>query len=157
MFWEDDTTPPIRIRPPLSTKTHATKIHRSPKTRSRVLSVFPFTDIFFALAIVSRPDEDDIPVVVLLCDENTGEELPTLAEFPEPIRNDDAFAFLFGKGDFETCVGHEVGLRRRYHELVEVGDSIEIGKNESSTAGLFVAGADADQPVLGIVGGTLAT
>jgi hypothetical protein len=76
-----------------------------------------------------------------------------LAEFPEPIRNDDAFAFLFGKGDFETCVGHEVGLRRLYHELVEVGDSIEIGKNESSTAGLFVAGADADQPVLGIVAG----
>ena len=96
------------------------------------------SDYFMVLGVVScEGNDEEIPVIIIVHDEENEEELPRLAQFPAQIKHSDEFVLIVADGDTSMCAGNiDFPANRTYYKRVISGTSIEA--KENGTVGLFV-------------------
>ena len=95
-------------------------------------------DDSMVLGVVTCEGNDkDIPVIIIIHDEENEEELPRLAQFPVQVTHSDEFVLIVAEGDTSMCAGDiPFSVNKTYFKHVISGTSIEA--KQHGTVGLFV-------------------
>ena len=146
--WWGDDIPSVVIRAPTSTDALC-EHYANIKEALEAYLVPRYPTFFFAPVVVTPRDREDIPVLVLLFDVPSKDQLPNVNDLHSQIG--DYFILVIGRGEFGMTAGETQRPKgTKYHATLECGDGIQLKAKEVGTVGLFV---EENEKIVGITAG----
>ena len=135
---DEDNVPILKLRPARRDESWTQRYINEIKPLLEQFLNESLSDYFMVLCVVTcEGNDEEIPVIIIVHDEENEEELPRLAQFPAQIKYSDEFVLIVADGDTSMCAGDiDLPVNNAYYKHVISGISIEA--KENGTVGLFV-------------------